>query len=90
MVQYPCMVQSATTMIPIPKGEFFQDGALTKFAKAPEVTIDFLYLRATIDPNAHLTLDAQINSLKALTLINLEATGLFMHPTSAKQCKAVV
>ena len=46
------MVQNAATTIPIPKGEFFQDSAFTKFAKALEVTTDFIYLRATIDPDA--------------------------------------
>ena len=69
---------------------FFQDSALIKFAKVREVTIDSLYLRATIDPNIHLALDAQINSLKALTLVDSEDTGVFMHSTFAKQCKVVV
>ena len=84
------MVQSAVAMIPIPKGEFFQDSAFIKFAKAPKVTTNSLYLRATIDSDAHLILDAQVNSLKALTLVNSGAIGVFMHPTFAKQCKAVV
>ena len=78
------MVQSVVAMIPIPKGEFFQDSALTKLTKALEVTTDSVYLHATIDPDAHLTLDAQLNSLKALTLVDSGATGVFMHPTFAK------
>ena len=43
-----------------------------------------------LNSDAHLTLDAQIDSLKALTLVILGAIGVFMHPTFAKQCKAVV
>ena len=61
------MVQSAAAMIPIPKGEFFLDSAFIKFAKAPEVTTNSLFLLATIDLNAYLTLDAQIKCFKALT-----------------------
>ena len=37
-----------------------------------------LYLRATTDPEAHLKLNAQINSLAAITLIDSEATGVFI------------
>ena len=90
MVRYLGMVQSAVAMIPILKGEFSQDGVLNKFAKALEVTTNFLYFCAIVDPDAHLTSDAQINSLKALTLIDSGAIGVFMHSTFAKQCKAVV
>ena len=90
MVQYPSMVQSATTTIPIPKGELFQDSTLIKFTKVLEVTTNSLYLRAIVDLDAHLTLDAQINSLKALTLVDSRATGVFMQPPFAKQCKAEV
>ena len=90
MVQYPGMVQSAIVVIPIPKGEFFQDSVFTKSAKALDVTTGFLYLCATVNPDVHLTLDAQVNSLKALTLVNSKATGVFMHPTFIKQCKAVI
>ena len=90
VVQYLSMVQNATTTIPIPKGEFFQDSALINFTKAPELTTNSLYLRVTVDPNAHLILDTQINSLKALTLVNSGATGVFMHSTFVKQCKVVV
>ena len=57
------MVQSAAATIPIQKGEFSQDSALTKFIKVPKVTTDSLYLHATVDLDAHLTLDVQINSL---------------------------
>ena len=84
------MVQNAAATIPIPKGKFFQDNVLTRIANASKVTINSLYLKATIDSDAHLTLDAQINSLKALTLVDSGATGVFMHPTFAKQCKAMV
>ena len=81
---------NAATTIPNPKGEFFQDSALTKFTKALEITTDYLYLRATIDMDANLTLDAHINFLKALILVDLGAIGVFMHPNFAKQCKTVI
>lgn len=48
------------------------------------------YLRATIDPEAHLTLDARINSVPVVTLLDSEATGIFMHPNFAQECQVVI
>lgn len=47
-------------------------------------------MRATIDPEAYLTLKAEINGLAASTLVDSGATGIFMHPTFARECKAEV
>ena len=42
----------------------------------PDGAQDSLYLLATIDPEAHVTLDAKINFLAAFTLLNLGATEI--------------
>ena len=44
-----------------------------------------LYLRATINHGAHLTLHAQVNSISGSTLVDFGATGIFIHPTFAKE-----
>lgn len=77
-------------MIPIPRGGLFQNSPLIELSKAQEVVSDSFYLRATIDPNAHLALDARINFLAPLALVDSGATGVFMHPTCAAQCNAVI
>lgn len=51
---------------------------------------DPLYLTATVDPGAHITLSGHINSMKAELLIDSGATGVFMHPDFAQRCQAVV
>lgn len=43
-----------------------------------------------MDPGAHLTLNAKINDLEALTLVDSGATGVFMHPTFALKCNAII
>ena len=48
------------------------------------------YLRATMDLEAHLILQAHINSISTLALIDSRATGIFMHPSFAQQCKAKI
>ena len=48
-----------------------------------------LYLRATIDPWVHLTLNAQINSQVATALVDLGATGIFMNSKFAQDCQAM-
>ena len=49
-----------------------------------------LYLSATIDPGVHLTLNAQINSQVATTLIDSGATGIFMNSKFAQDCQAMI
>ena len=49
-----------------------------------------LSIRATMDLRVHLTLNAQINLLPAITLMDLRATRVFMHPTSARACHAKI
>lgn len=48
------------------------------------------YLRATIEPAAHLTLNARINSVATTTLVDSGATGVFMHQNFARDCGAEV
>ena len=48
------------------------------------------YLQATMDLEAHLTLQAHINSISALALITSRATGIFMHLSFTQQCKAKI
>lgn len=45
-------------------------------------------LRATIDPDAHLILDATVNSVVAPALIDSGATGVFIHPELVHKCNA--
>ena len=52
--------------------------------------LDPLYLRATLDPSAHVTLNAEINSFPCLTLVDLGATGIFLHPSFVEQCNVVL
>ena len=52
--------------------------------------LDLLYLHATLDPDAHMTLNAEINSVPSLTLVDLGATEIFMHPSFVEQCNAVL
>ena len=47
-----------------------------------------LCIHATINPETHLTLNAQINLLPAITLVDSGATGVFLHPKFAQECKA--
>ena len=54
----------------------------------PTTELDLLYLRATIDAEAHLTLKAEVNSMAALVLVDSSATGIFIHPEFAQQCNA--
>ena len=49
-----------------------------------------LYLRATIDPGVHLTLNAQINSQVATTLVDSRATRIFMNSKFAQDCQAMI
>ena len=49
-----------------------------------------LSIWATMDPRVRLTLNAQINSLPAITLMDSKATGMFMHPTYAHACHAKI
>ena len=51
---------------------------------------DLLYLHAIIDHEAHVTLDVEINNLAALTLVNSEAIGIFMHPRFVEKCNAIL
>ena len=39
-----------------------------------------------MDLGMHLILNVQINLLPAITLMDLEAIGVFMHPTFAQAC----
>ena len=45
--------------------------------------LGLLYLQATIDLKAHLTLIGKINSLTIQPLLNSEATSVLMHPDFA-------
>jgi predicted aspartyl protease len=47
-----------------------------------------LCIHATIDPETHLILNAQINLLSAITLVDSGATGVFMHSKFAQECNA--
>lgn len=49
-----------------------------------------LYLRATMDPGAHLTVVGHINSVAAEPLVDSGATGVFMHPDFAIKCNALI
>ena len=49
-----------------------------------------MYLHATIHSEAHLTLNAQINFLAAITLVHFGATGIFMHTDFAQECSAEI
>lgn len=49
-----------------------------------------LYLRATVDPGAHLNLKGRINLVVAELLVDSGATGVFMHPDFAKKCRATI
>ena len=64
------------------------DGTLPQLADEPTPTP--IFLRATTDPEGHLTMDAKINSLAALTLVDSGATGMFMHPDFAAQCNTLI
>jgi len=49
-----------------------------------------LYLRVTTAPEAHLTLEAQINSLTSVMLVDSRDTGAFMHPNFVQECKVEI
>ena len=49
-----------------------------------------LSIQATMDPGMHLTLNAQINSLLVITLMDIRATGVSMHHTFAQACHAKI
>lgn len=51
---------------------------------------DLQYLRATLDPGAHLTLDVEVNGVATLALVDSGATGIFIHPHFAQKCNAIV
>ena len=51
---------------------------------------DLQYLRATLDPRAHLTLKAKINGVAALALVDSGAIGIFLHSQFTQECGAVV
>lgn len=49
-----------------------------------------LYVRATMEQGSHVTLEAQLNSQGATALVDLGATGIFMHPHFAQDCYAKI
>ena len=49
-----------------------------------------LSIQVTLDPRVHLTLNAQINWLPAITLMDSRAIGVFMHPSFAQACHAKI
>ena len=48
------------------------------------------YLRATLNPGAHLNLKAKINGVVALALVDFGAIGIFLHLHFVQECGAVV
>jgi len=68
------------------QSEMHPSSSIVDFPKDPVNKLDPLYLRATIDLGAHLILDAEVNSLAALTFVDLGATGVFMYPKFIEQC----
>lgn len=57
---------------------------------SPTTELGLLYLRATVDAEAHLTLEAEVNSVAAVMLVDSGATGVFIHPNFAQLCNAKV
>lgn len=88
MVQYPGLIQTAATTIS--RKSLIEECTLHEPLGTQECISTPLYLRATVDSGAHLTLDAKINSFEALTLVDSGATGVFMHPEFASQCNAII
>jgi len=70
--------------------EIYSLSSIGGFSKGPKEGLDPLYLCATIDLRAHVTLEAEVNFVAALTLVDSGATGVFMHPKFAKQCNAIL
>lgn len=54
------------------------------------VELDLVYLHATIDVGVHVTLDAEVNSVAAFTLVDSGAMGVFMHVKFVEQCNAIL
>ena len=49
-----------------------------------------LYLQSLTDLESHLILECKINSIKAYSLVDSRATGIFVHPQFAHECKAEI
>lgn len=83
--QYPGVPQTAA--VTTPRWEMIKDFSGVQEHQNEAAA---LYLRATTDPEAQLTLNAQINFLAAITLVDSGATGIFMHPDFAQECRAEI
>ena len=82
--QYPGMSQTAASVVwrqdPTEGAVDESDQSESECNQIASVS----YLRATMDPEAHLTLQAHINSISALSLNDFGAIGIFMHPSFAQ------
>lgn len=63
---------------------------MPQLCQIPSEAVDPHYVRATLEPAAHVTLSARINSMAAFTLVDSGATGIFMHQIFARDCGAEV
>ena len=81
--ELPCIAAS-TNYQDIPESSLECHGSF------PELGSDLHYLRATLDPRAHLPLEAEVNGMAALALVDSSATRIFIHPQFAQECGAVV
>ena len=55
-----------------------------------KLELDLHYLRATLNPRAHLLLKAKINGMAALAFVDSGATRIFLHLQFVQECGAVV
>lgn len=102
MIQYPGIVQTAAATIPkqsmitergddgLDQEQGLQWEESLEIQEDPGSVSSPLSLRATLEPEAHVTLDATINSMAASTLVDSGATGIFMHPRFAEECNATL
>lgn len=80
MIQYPGWIQTATATTM----------GWESLSQSMDMNVAALYLRAMIDPESHLILDCTINSVKAHSLIDSGATGIFVNPQFIKECHAEI
>jgi len=71
------------------QSEMYTSNSIVDFSEDSMDKLNPLYLRATINPGAHLTLDAEISALMALALVDLGVTRVFMHFKFVKQLWAL-
>lgn len=80
MIQYPGWIQTATATTM----------GWESLSQSMDMNVAALHLRAMIDPESHLILDCTINLVKAHSLIDSGATGIFVNPQFVKECHAEI